>query len=236
MPGEKSKKPILQLQGIHKHYAHMGKEVQVLRGVELDIFPGDQMSIVGKSGVGKSTLLHVAGTLDPPTAGVVLSRGQDVFRMPEPELAAWRNKRIGFVFQFHHLLPEFSALENVMLPALIGGIPWSKAREKAMILIQQINLEHRVAHRPGEMSGGEQQRVALARALVMDPDILLADEPTGNLDERTSEEIHELLARINETVGVALVLVTHNFSLARKMDRKLILTGGSIQDWDGTPP
>ena len=227
---------VLRLDGVHKTYSHLGKELPVLRGVDLEIRRGDQVSIVGKSGVGKSTLLHVAGTLDPPTRGRVLWEEEDLFQMPEPELARWRNRRIGFVFQFHHLLPEFTARENVMLPALIAGLDWSDAAARADRLLERMGLTDRATHRPGELSGGEQQRVSLGRALVMEPDILFADEPTGNLDERTSEEIHELLVTLNQDTGTALVLVTHNFSLARKMNTQLNLTGGLLVDWDGTPP
>jgi lipoprotein-releasing system ATP-binding protein len=227
---------VLRLDGVHKTYSHLGKELPVLRGVDLEIRRGDQVSIVGKSGVGKSTLLHVAGTLDPPTRGRVLWEDEDLFRMPEPDLARWRNRRIGFVFQFHHLLPEFTARENVMLPALIAGLEWSEAAARADRLLDRMGLADRSTHRPGELSGGEQQRVSLGRALVMEPDILFADEPTGNLDERTSDEIHDLLVTLNQDTGTALVLVTHNFSLARKMDTQLNLTGGLLVDWDGTPP
>ena len=227
---------VLRLDGVHKTYSHLGKELPVLKGVDLEIRRGDQVSIVGKSGVGKSTLLHVAGTLDPPTRGRVLWGDEDLFQMPEPELARWRNRRIGFVFQFHHLLPEFTARENVMLPALIAGLEWSEAAARADRLLDRMGLTDRATHRPGELSGGEQQRVSLGRALVMEPVILFADEPTGNLDERTSEEIHDLLVTLNRDTGTALVLVTHNFSLARKMDTQLNLTGGLLVDWDGTPP
>lgn len=227
---------VLRLEGVHKTYSHLGKELPVLRGVDLEICGGDQLSIVGKSGVGKSTLLQVAGTLDPPTRGRVLWEDRDLFRMPEPELARWRNRRIGFVFQFHHLLPEFTARENVMLPALIAGLDWSDAAARADRLLDRMGLTDRATHRPGELSGGEQQRVSLGRALVMEPAILFADEPTGNLDERTSDEIHDLLVALNRDTGTALVLVTHNFTLARKMETRLILTEGLLKDWDGTPP
>ncbi len=227
---------VLRLDGVHKTYSHLGKELPVLRGVDLEIRRGDQLSIVGKSGVGKSTMLHVAGTLDPPTRGRVLWEDRDLFQMPEPELARWRNRRIGFVFQFHHLLPEFTARENVMLPALIAGLDWSDAGARADRLLDRMGLTDRATHRPGELSGGEQQRVSLGRALVMEPVILFADEPTGNLDERTSDEIHELLITLNRDTGTALVLVTHNFTLARKMETRLIMTEGLLKDWDGTPP
>jgi len=227
---------VMRLDGVHKTYSHLGKDLPVLRGVDLEIRRGDQLSIVGKSGVGKSTLLHVAGTLDPPTRGRVLWEDEDLFRMPEPDLARWRNRSIGFVFQFHHLLPEFTARENVMLPALIAGLDWSDAGARSDRLLERLGLSDRATHRPGELSGGEQQRVSLGRALVMEPAILFADEPTGNLDERTSDEIHDLLVTLNRDTGTALVLVTHNFSLARRMETRLIMTGGLLRDWDGTPP
>jgi lipoprotein-releasing system ATP-binding protein len=228
--------PVFSLRGIVKNYSHLGSQIEVLKGLDLDIFAGDQIAVVGKSGVGKSTLLHVAGALDLPSAGKVIFRGEDIFGLSEARLAWWRNRSTGFVFQFHHLLPEFSALENVMMPVLISGETWAEAERRARELLGRVGLAGRLAHRPAELSGGEQQRVALARALVMNPPLLFADEPTGNLDERTSEEIHDLLLRVNEEFGVALVLVTHNFTLARRMKRRLILTGGALKDWDGTAP
>ncbi|MBM4370478.1 MAG: ABC transporter ATP-binding protein [Deltaproteobacteria bacterium] len=224
-----SDESVLRLEAVHKSFSHLGREVRVLGGVDLEIRRGAQISIVGKSGVGKSTLLHVAGTLDPPSRGRVLWGDRDLFRMSEPELARWRNRRIGFVFQFHHLLPEFTARENVMLPALIAGRPWVEAARRADALLERLGLSERATHRPGELSGGEQQRVSLGRALVMEPDILFADEPTGNLDERTSEEIHELLVRLNRDLGTALVLVTHNAALARRMETRLVLTEGLLK-------
>jgi lipoprotein-releasing system ATP-binding protein len=201
----------------------------VLRGASLCVQEGEMLSIVGKSGVGKSTFLHVAGTLDPPSQGRVQYWGKEVFDLPEAELARFRNRNIGFIFQFHHLLPEFNALENVMMPALVGKLPFAEARDRALGLLEQVELIPRLTHRPGELSGGEQQRVAIARALVMRPHIVFADEPTGNLDEKTSEAVHELLLRLNRELGVALVVVTHNLALAGRMKNHYLLTDGAIQ-------
>ena len=221
-------KPVLEVQDLHKSYYHMGRDVSILRGVNFAVHRGDLVSIVGKSGVGKSTLLHVAGTLDKPTSGRVLYDGQDVFDMSEKELAGFRNQRLGFVFQFHHLLPEFTALENVMLPALIGRVDFAAARERAESLLLEVGLRERLTHRPGELSGGEQQRVAIARALVMEPQLVFADEPTGNLDERTSDGVHELLFRLNAERQLAFVVVTHNFALAKRMSRHVVMRDGQM--------
>ncbi len=222
------RKPVLEIQDLHKTYYHMGKDVSILRGVNFTVNSGDLVSIVGKSGVGKSTLLHVAGTLDKPTSGRVLYEGQDVFAMSEKELASFRNAQLGFVFQFHHLLPEFTALENVMLPALIGRIDFSLARERAESLLLEVGLKERLTHRPGELSGGEQQRVAIARSLVMEPRLIFADEPTGNLDERTSDGVHELLFRLNTERQLAFVIVTHSFALAKRMTRHVVMRDGQM--------
>jgi len=224
--------PVLRVEGLRKSYYHLGREVEVLRGVDLEVAQGEMVAIVGKSGVGKSTFLHVAGTLDRPTTGQVLYWGEDVFSRGEADLARFRNRNLGFVFQFHHLLPEFSALENVMIPALIARKPLAEAKAAALALLEEVGLGHRLTHRPGELSGGEQQRVAIARALVMRPRIVFADEPTGNLDERTSEGVHELIFRLNEQYGLAFVVVTHNFNLARKMKRQLLMRDGMMLPGD----
>ena len=222
------RRAVLEVKDLHKTYYHMGKDVSILRGVDFTVERGDLVSIVGKSGVGKSTLLHVAGTLDKPTSGRVLYDGKDVFAMSEKELANFRNQRLGFVFQFHHLLPEFTALENVMLPALIGRVDFAAARERAEALLLEVGLQERLTHRPGELSGGEQQRVAIARALVMEPQLVFADEPTGNLDERTSDGVHELLFKLNAERDLAFVVVTHSFALAKRMSRHVVMRDGQM--------
>lgn len=196
--------------------------------MDLDVAPAESVAVVGKSGVGKSTFLHVLGTLDRPDAGTVTFEGEDVFRLGPARLAAFRNQHLGFVFQFHHLLPEFSALENVMIPAIIGGLPRREATARATDLLGTVGLADRRDHRPGEMSGGEQQRVALARALVMRPRLILADEPTGNLDDATSEEVHSLFTRLNQKYEVAFLVATHSMRLAGRMDRVLRLEDGVL--------
>ncbi|MCB9728317.1 MAG: ABC transporter ATP-binding protein [Deltaproteobacteria bacterium] len=210
--------------------SEQGRSLDVLRGVDLTIGRGEMVSIVGQSGVGKSTLLHIIGTLDRPSSGEVRYHGQDVFAQTEQRMAAFRNRRIGFIFQFHHLLAEFSALENVMLPALIAGESQKRAREQALPLLEAVGLADRVLHKPGELSGGEQQRVAVARALVMQPDIVFADEPTGNLDSRTSDGIHHLLVDLNRRTETAFVVVTHNVRLAWLMQRHLLLKDGVVRE------
>jgi len=228
--------PLLVVKGLERHFqvaatpSSPARTLEVLRGVNLTIAAGEMASIVGQSGTGKSTLLHILGTLDKPTGGNVVYRGTDVFSMSEGALASFRNHNIGFVFQFHHLLAEFSALQNVMLPGLIAGLSPKEAAKRAEPLLEQVGLSHRLTHRPGELSGGEQQRVAFARALVMQPDIVFADEPTGNLDTATSEEIHALLVRLNEETNTAFVVVTHNVRLAWLMKRHLLLEGGVIRE------
>lgn len=223
---------ILSVANLSKSFYHLGREVAVLNDVNLEVRAGDMVSVVGKSGVGKSTFLHVAGTLDRPTSGTVTYWGRDVFLMPDSELANFRNHHIGFVFQFHHLLPELNALENVAIPALVAGLGRKEAGERAKDLLGQVALSHRLTHRPGELSGGEQQRVAIARALVMNPSIIFADEPTGNLDERTSDDVHELVLKLNEQLGLAFVLVTHNFNLAQRMNRHFLMRHGTVVEVD----
>ena len=227
---------LVSCRGLGKTYYMPGtrasepRTLEVLRSVDLDITKGEMVSIVGQSGVGKSTLLQIIGTLDRPTVGQVRYEGRDVFAFQEADLAAFRNDRIGFVFQFHHLLAEFSALENVMLPALIAGRPRAEASDRAGSLLAEVGLGDRRRHKPGELSGGEQQRVAIARALVMEPSLVLADEPTGNLDTQTSDEIHHLLVSLNERKETAFVVVTHNVRLAWLMRRHLLLKGGMVRD------
>jgi lipoprotein-releasing system ATP-binding protein len=200
--------------------------VEVLKGVDLTFSAGEKAAIVGASGVGKTTLLHVLGTLDRPTAGKVLFEGKDIYSMNEKDLAFFRNREIGFVFQFHHLLPEFNALENTMMPCLIQGIPKKEAASRAEAILTLVGLNERFSHKPGELSGGEQQRVAVARALVLEPKVLLADEPTGNLDTKTGESVFDLLQELNRIKGVTLVVVTHNLKLAEKMSRQIQLIDG----------
>lgn len=222
--------PLLEARALSKRYRKGGAVIDVLRDASLIIRRGELVSIIGASGAGKSTLLHTLGTLDQPDKGSVLYNGQNLTEMTSTQLAEFRNRELGFVFQFHHLLPEFSALENVMMPALIRRTPKAEAREMAMKALTEVGLAARVEHRPGELSGGEQQRVALARALVLNPPLLLADEVTGNLDERTGEEIHELLFRLNQSRGVTLIVVTHNRGLADRMPRRLILQNGLVEE------
>src|SRR4051812_14452997 len=219
---------LLEARGVHKSYWMGEKEIHVLRGASFTLQPGEMASLVGPSGVGKSTFLHVVGTLDPPTRGEVLYDGRDAFGMSEEELAGFRNRSIGFVFQFHYLLPEFSALENVAMPGLINRWPREKAEASAAEMLGIVGLAHRTDHKPGELSGGEQQRVALARALVLKPRLLLADEPTGNLDEATGEGIHQLLVDLNQRLGIAAIVVTHNPRLAERMPRRLRLSEGLV--------
>jgi len=227
---EVGQEAILQARGIMRSFKMGDKVLEVLKGIDLDISKGETLAIVGRSGVGKSTLLHILGTLDRPDAGSVVFKGIDCFSMSEEELARFRNLHIGFVFQFHHLLPEFTALENVMLPCIIGRLSRAEAKERAMALLEEMGLSHRASHRPGEMSGGEQQRVAIARALVMRPEVVLADEPTGNLDEASSMEVHSVLKELNTKFGVALVVATHNMRLASLMNRTLRLEAGVLRE------
>ncbi|MGE3550463.1 MAG: ABC transporter ATP-binding protein [Geobacter sp.] len=219
---------LISLSGLCKSYNMGSSTVEVLRGIDLEIEAGTTTALIGASGAGKSTLLHILGALDRPSSGSVSYKGEELFRRSEQQLADFRNRSIGFVFQFHHLLPEFTALENVLLPALINRQPRKDAEQQARQLLEQVGLGHRLQHRPGELSGGEQQRVAIARALVLGPELLLADEPTGNLDMKTSEAIHELLARLQQETGITLVVVTHNERLAAGMGRVVRLVDGVI--------
>ncbi|HUH65028.1 MAG TPA: ABC transporter ATP-binding protein [Syntrophales bacterium] len=204
----------------------------MLRSLDFTINTGESLAILGVSGAGKSTLIHILGTLDHPTSGSVLFDGVDVFQWDKKKLAEFRNKTIGFVFQFHNLLPEFDSLENTMLPALIHGLPYRNAREKAATILHEVGLGDRLGHKPGELSGGEQQRVAVARALVMEPEIILADEPTGNLDSDTGRKIEDILLDLNRTKGITLVVVTHNRSLADRMSKNIGLKDGKIYDYE----
>ncbi|MDJ0786097.1 MAG: ABC transporter ATP-binding protein [Myxococcota bacterium] len=225
--------PLLQTEALTKSFPTAGEgegdgEVEILCGVDLELLAGERVSIVGQSGSGKSTLLHVLGTLEHPTSGRVLIEGEDVFAKDEADLARLRNRSIGFVFQAHHLLPEFTALENVMMPGLLRGIAPKEMRERAAGVLDEVELSHRLDYRVGKLSGGERQRVAVARALVLDPPILLADEPTGNLDPGTGERVGELLLRLNEQRGAALVVVTHNEGLAQRIGTTVTLADGVL--------
>ena len=220
--------PLLRVRDLHKVFVHGGKQLHVLRGVDFVIHRGEMAALVGASGAGKSTLLHIVGTLDAPTAGRVEFDGRDVSRMDSRSLAVFRNRTIGFVFQFHHLLPEFNALENVMLPAIIARRPREEARSRAERLLGEVGLGERTTHRPSELSGGEQQRVAIARALVMEPRLLLADEPTGNIDSQTAAGIHELLFSLNRRHGTTMIVATHDERLAAKLPRRLEIRDGQV--------
>ncbi|MDR3579898.1 MAG: ABC transporter ATP-binding protein [Oryzomonas sp.] len=220
---------LLEVRGLCKTYTTGPNRIEVLTGIDLDVEAATTTALVGASGAGKSTLLHLLGALDRPSSGSVSFRNEDLFRKSDRELAVFRNKSIGFVFQFHHLLPEFTALENVMMPALIARIDRDKARATAEELLNDVGLGHRMTHRPGELSGGEQQRVAIARALELSPELLLTDEPTGNLDMKTSEGIHALLAELQQKKGLTLVVVTHNEHLAAAMGRTVRLVDGRLE-------
>jgi lipoprotein-releasing system ATP-binding protein len=219
---------MIRLKQLSKTFIKDGNRIDVLKGLDLEIQKGESLAVVGVSGSGKSTLIHILGTLDHPTSGVLLFEEKNVFEWPEKKLAAFRNERIGFVFQFHNLLPEFSSLENTMMPALIHGLSKSEARKRAEAILNDLGLRDRVTHKPGELSGGEQQRVAVARALIMEPEILLADEPTGNLDSETGSRIGDILVQLNKTRQITLVIVTHNPLLAKQMSRRIGLQDGKI--------
>jgi lipoprotein-releasing system ATP-binding protein len=219
-------KPMLRIEDIHKGFENSGQIIQVLKGIELHVLPGESFAIIGPSGSGKSTLLNIMGTLEPPSKGKVFFNDSDVYQMDERGLGKIRNREIGFVFQFHHLLSEFNAEENTMIPALISGYSKRKSVEMASAMLSQMGLKDRLSHRVGELSGGEQQRVAIARALIMGPKLLLADEPTGNLDKVTGDEITKLLLYLNKNRGLALVIATHNLELAHQMSKQLLLVDG----------
>ena len=228
---------LISIQGISRNFKTGDGTLHVLRDVNFEVRAGERLAVVGQSGVGKSTLLHILGTLDHPDAGRVLFRGEDVFKKSESELAKLRNSFVGFVFQFHHLLPEFSALENVMMPGLIQHRGFDEMRDRAAAMLDEVGLSARLDHRVGKLSGGERQRVAVARALVLDPPLILADEPTGNLDPETGDQIAALLMEMNESRGTTLIIVTHNTRMARGLGRIAVLREGGLHldegDWAG---
>jgi lipoprotein-releasing system ATP-binding protein len=221
---------IIRTKGLTKVFETDGSRVIALKGIDLVINKGEALGIVGVSGSGKSTLLHILGTLDRPTDGEVFYRGEDVFLRNDDELAVFRNREIGFVFQFHYLLPEFSSLENVMMPLLIQGIDTKQAKETAATILKRVGLGERLRHRPGELSGGEQQRVAIARAVSLKPQVILADEPTGNLDLETGNSVLDLFLELNEEEEITVALVTHNPALAMRLGRRIRLSDGKIVD------
>jgi lipoprotein-releasing system ATP-binding protein len=220
----------IEIKGLWKVFQTVGGKVEALKGIDLNIANGDTLAVVGVSGSGKSTLLHILGTLEHPSDGEVSFSGNNIFSQNDGEIAAFRNSEIGFVFQFHYLLPEFNALENVMMPCLIKGIDMNEATEMAEDILGKVGLQHRLDHRPGELSGGEQQRVAIARAVVLKPKVLLADEPTGNLDRDTGESILDLLLMLNGDYGITSILVTHNMEIASRLNRRIRLADGKIVD------
>ena len=219
---------ILACEAVCKNYYDGQLNVQVLNNLTLQVDKGQSIGIVGASGSGKSTLLHILGGLDKPTSGRVSLMGQDLSQLSQKQLSGLRNRHLGFVYQFHHLLPEFSALENVMMPLLIGKRPKEQARERALLMLEKVGLKDRVQHRPGELSGGERQRAAIARALVTDPACLLADEPTGNLDRKNALNILDMMMELKQELGTALVVVTHDDEMAARFDRVLNMTDGAL--------
>ncbi|MBI4040391.1 MAG: ABC transporter ATP-binding protein [Deltaproteobacteria bacterium] len=219
----------MMVEHLFKSYYFGNQELKILKDISFEVKARQMVSMMGMSGAGKSTLLHILGTLDQPTSGKILYHGEEIFQKSEKELAKFRNQRIGFVFQFHHLLPEFSALENVMMPALIAGKSVSEAERQAVQLLKEVYLSERLQHRPSELSGGEQQRVAIARALVLKPAILLADELTGNLDSKTADHVMAVLFELHEKNQMTTLLVTHNETLAKKCPIQYVLADGQLR-------
>ena len=220
--------PLILVENLFKSFGHGPKRIDVLKDISLIFRSGEAVAIYGASGVGKSTFMHILGTLDRPTTGRIIYRGQDLFSMEERALAAFRNREVGFIFQLHHLLPEFNALENTMMPALIRGIQRKEAAMKAEEILVEVGLGDRITHKPGELSGGEQQRVAVARSLILQPALMLADEPTGNLDTKTGRVIHDLLMRLNIEKRVTLIVVTHNPEIASGIPRRIQMVDGKV--------
>ncbi|HNY71917.1 MAG TPA: ABC transporter ATP-binding protein [Syntrophales bacterium] len=221
---------MIQVKDLKKTFIKDGNRINVLKGLDLTVRKGESLALLGVSGAGKSTLIHILGALDRPTSGEVRFDNVNIFTWDEDKLADFRNRKVGFVFQLHNLLPEFSALENTMMPALIHGVSHREAKQRAESLLASVGLAHRFTHKSGELSGGEQQRVAVARALIMAPDVLLADEPTGNLDTETGKKIEDLLVELNVTKKITLVVVTHNKNLADRLQRKVGLRDGRTYD------
>lgn len=221
---------MIRLENLSKGFSASESKLDVLKDINYGIMAGETIAVVGASGIGKSTLLNIIGTLDKPDTGKLYFNGRDVFKIQPDTLALFRNRSMGFVFQFHHLLPEFTALENVMMPVLINGETKNHAALQAALILERVGLKDRLKHRIGELSGGEQQRVALARALVLKPPVLLADEPTGNLDKRTSENIHRLFLELNQELGMTLIVVTHNMDLAKLLKKQLTLVDGRLEE------
>ena len=221
---------LLKALDLKKTFISGSERIEVLKGVNLEVASGELVGIVGASGSGKTTLLQILGTLDSATSGRIIFAGEELTGLSEEKLCRHRNRNIGFIFQFHHLLPEFTALENVMMPGLIGGISRSSLLTKASGLLEEVGLDHRLDHRPGELSGGEQQRVALARALIMEPSLLLADEPTGNLDSKSGRGVFDLLQELGRSLSLATIMVTHNLELTQDMDRCLTLADGVLME------
>ncbi|MFQ5541700.1 MAG: ABC transporter ATP-binding protein [Candidatus Binatia bacterium] len=219
---------LIRVENLYKSFVEGGKDIHVLRGLDLELGEGERLAIVGKSGVGKSTFLHILGALDHPSSGRIVFRERDLSELSDEELSHFRNKEIGFIFQFHYLLPDFNALENIMLPALIQGWERERARESAFGLMQEVGLKDRATHKPGKLSGGEQQRVAVARSLILEPRLILADEPTGDLDPHTAVEVEDLLLRLNSEKGVGLIIATHNWQLAAKIGKQVELQNGRL--------
>ena len=218
----------IKLENLHKSFEKGEGRLEVLKGLDLELEKGEMLAVLGASGAGKSTILHILGGLERPTEGRVLYEGKDIYAMSDGVLSDFRNSEIGFVFQFHHLLPEFTALENVMMPALIARMKNEEAKERANELLDKMGLRERTSHKPGELSGGEQQRVAIARALIISRGALLADEPTGNLDSKTGEAVFSTMTQVTEDLGITVVMVTHNEQLASKFARQIVVQDGRI--------
>ena len=222
--------PLLSAKNLYKTYNEGKMVTEVLKDVSFDIYPQSLLAIIGSSGSGKSTLLHLLGGLDKPTSGEITFQSQHLSQLTEKEKARLRTQKIGFVYQFHHLLPDFTALENIVMPLLIGGVSPNEAKKRAMAMLESVNLVNRANHRPSELSGGERQRVAIGRALINNPALVMADEPTGNLDKSTADSIFDLLIKLNREQGTAFLVVTHDLNLAKKLDKQLVMSDGKLSE------